>query len=163
VAGAEQSDDITTLAIRYSRPAGNKNEELRFTVKNRVEEIASLGGRLGEFAEVHQLTPNVIYDLNVALEEAVSNVIAYGYSDDQEHEILVRIRVEAGEVIAELQDDARPFNPLAAPEADISKSVDERALGGLGIHLMRKLMDGLEYQRLENKNRLIMKKKVQDL
>ena len=158
-AGAEQSDDITALAIRYLGPAGSKNGELQFTLKNRVAEIARLGERLGEFAAGHQLPPSVLYDLNLALEEAVTNIISHGYSDHREHEILVRIRVESGEVIAELKDDARAFNPLTAPEADVTTPLDEKTAGGLGIHLMRKLMDGIEYQRLEDGNLLIMKKK----
>jgi sigma-B regulation protein RsbU (phosphoserine phosphatase) len=160
-AGAEQSDDITTLAIRYLGLAGSNNEEVQFTLKNRIAEIAKLGERLGEFAAVHELTPSVLHDLNLALEEAVTNIISHGYSDDREHEILVRIRVELGEVIAELKDDGRPFNPLTAPEADVTTSLDERTAGGLGIHLMRKLMDGIQYQRLESGNLLIMKKNIE--
>jgi phosphoserine phosphatase RsbU/P len=157
-AGAEQSDDITALAIRYLGPAGSKNEELQVIIKNRLLEIARLSEQLDEFAARHQLTPSVQHDLNVALEEAITNTISYGYSDDREHEILVRIRVESGEVSAELQDDARAFNPLTAPDADVTSPLDERELGGLGIHLMRKLMDRIEYQRLEDRNLLIMKK-----
>ena len=160
-AGAEQADDITTLALRFLGPAGSNNGELQFTLKNRIAEIAALGERLGEFAAVHQLTPNVLHDLNLALEEAVTNIISHGYSDHREHEILVCIRVESGAVIAELKDDARPFNPLTVPEADATKPLDERTAGGLGIHLMRKLMDGIEYQRLEDGNLLIMKKKLE--
>jgi sigma-B regulation protein RsbU (phosphoserine phosphatase) len=161
-AGAEQSDDITTLAIRYLGPAGSNNGELQFTLKNNIAEIARLGERLGEFAAVHQqLTPNVLHDLNLALEEAVTNIISHGYSDHREHDILVRMRVEAGAVIVELKDDARAFNPLTAPEADVSAPLEERAAGGLGIHLMRKLMDGIEYQRLEDGNLLIMKKTLE--
>ena len=160
-AGAEQADDITTLAIRFLGAAGSNNGELRFTLKNRIAEIAALGERLGEFAAVHQLTPNVLHDLNLALEEAVTNIISHGYSDHREHEILVCIRVESGAVIAELKDDARPFNPLTVPEADATKPLDERTAGGLGIHLMRKLMDGIEYQRLEDGNLLIMKKNLE--
>jgi phosphoserine phosphatase RsbU/P len=160
-AGAEQSDDITALAIRYLGPAGRKNEELQFTLKNRLAEIARLGERLSEFAAAHQLAPSVLYDLNVALEEAVTNIISHGYSDHREHEILVRIRVESGEVIAEVKDDAEAFNPLTTPDADVTTPLDERTVGGLGIHLMRKLMDGIEYQRLEDGNLLIMKKNIE--
>jgi anti-sigma regulatory factor (Ser/Thr protein kinase) len=64
-------------------------------------------------------------------------------------------------VIVELKDDARAFNPLTAPEADVSAPLEERAAGGLGIHLMRKLMDGIEYQRMEDGNLLIMKKNLE--
>jgi sigma-B regulation protein RsbU (phosphoserine phosphatase) len=160
-ARAEQSDDITALAIRYLGPPASHHEELQITLKNRLPEIARLSERLGEFAAAHQLTASVLHDVNLALEEAVTNVISHGYAEDREHEIVVRIRVEADAVIAAVQDDARPFNPLIAPEADVSKPVDERTVGGLGIHLMRRLMDGLEYQRLEDRNLLIMKKNLE--
>jgi anti-sigma regulatory factor (Ser/Thr protein kinase) len=160
-AGAEQADDITTLAIRYLGPAESHDDELQFTLKNRIAEIAILGERLGEFASVHELTPNLLHDLNLALEEAVTNIISHGYSDHAEHQILVRIRIDSGVVITEVQDDARPFNPLTAPDADVTTPLDERTAGGLGIHLMRKSMDQIEYQRLENRNLLIMKKKVE--
>ncbi|HEX7230457.1 MAG TPA: ATP-binding protein, partial [Candidatus Binatia bacterium] len=158
-AGAEQADDITTLAIRYLGPAGSHNDELQFTLKNQIAEIARLSERLGEFAAAHEFTPNVRHDLNLALEEAVTNIISHGYSDHREHEIVVRIRIETGEIIAEVQDDARPFNPLTAPEADVTAPLDQRRAGGLGIHIMQKLMDGIEYRRLENGNLLILKKK----
>jgi sigma-B regulation protein RsbU (phosphoserine phosphatase) len=160
-AGAEQADDITTLAIRYLGPAESNSDEIQFTLKNRIAEIAILGERLGEFAAVHELTPNVLHDLNLALEEAITNIISHGYSDHLEHEILLRIRIESGEIIAEVQDDARPFNPLTAPEADVAAPLDKRRAGGLGIHLMQKLMDRIEYQRLQDGNLLILKRNLE--
>jgi len=159
-AGAEQSDDITTLAIRYLGPAGSNNDEIQFTLKNKIAAIAILGKRLGEFAAVHELTPNILHNLNLALEEAITNIISHGYSDQREHEILVRVRIESEAVIAQVQDDARPFNPLTAPEADVTAPLEERRAGGLGIHLMQKLMDRIEYQRLENGNLLTLKKNI---
>jgi serine/threonine-protein kinase RsbW len=66
--------------------------------------------------------------------------------------------VEPEEIRVELEDDGEPFNPLEVPEADTTKPLDERAVGGLGIHLARKLTDGLEYQRCGGKNLLVLKK-----
>jgi anti-sigma regulatory factor (Ser/Thr protein kinase) len=68
--------------------------------------------------------------------------------------------VQPGEVKAEVEDDGRPFNPLEAAEVDTAKPLEERTIGGLGIHLVRKLMDGLEYQRQEEKNLLIIRKQL---
>jgi anti-sigma regulatory factor (Ser/Thr protein kinase) len=99
-----------------------------------------------------------MHDLNLALEEILTNIISYGYTDNREHEIRVSLSVQPGEVTAEVEDDGRPFNPLEAPEPDTAKSLEEKMIGGLGIHLVRKLTDGLEYQRQEEKNRLVMKK-----
>ena len=159
-AGADQADDITALAIRYLGPAGSHNEQMQFTLKNRLPEIARLTERLGRFAADNELTPSVLHDINLALEEAVTNIISYGYSDNREHEILIHIRIKPGEVIVELKDDARAFNPLTAPQTDVTKPLDQRTVGGLGIHLMRNLMDKIEYLRLEDGNLLIMKKNI---
>lgn len=63
-----------------------------------------------------------------------------GYADDREHEIRVRLSAQPGEVSAEVEDDGQPFNPLEAPEPDMAKSLEERTIGGLRIHLVRRLM-----------------------
>jgi anti-sigma regulatory factor (Ser/Thr protein kinase) len=76
--------------------------------------------------------------------------------------IRVRLDVQPGEVKAEVQDDGQPFNPLEAAEVDTTKPLEERTIGGLGIHLVRKLMDGLEYQRQADRNLLILTKKTQE-
>ena len=102
-----------------------------------------------------------MHDLNLALEEILTNIISYGYTDNREHEIKVRLSVQPGEVKAEVEDDGQPFNPLAAPEADTTQSLEERTIGGLGIHLVRKLMDGLEYKRQGDRNLLTIRKKTQ--
>ena len=64
----------------------------------------------------------------------------------------MRLSVESGEIRVNVEDDGKPFNPLDAPEADTAKPLEERTVGGLGVHLVRKLMDGLEYQRRDGKN-----------
>jgi anti-sigma regulatory factor (Ser/Thr protein kinase) len=92
--------------------------------------------------------------------ELLTNVISYGYSNDGEHEITLRLRVEPEQIRVEVEDDGKPFNPLEVPEADTTKSLEERAVGGLGIHLVRKLTDGLEYQRHKGKNLLVMRKRL---
>jgi serine/threonine-protein kinase RsbW len=102
-----------------------------------------------------------MHDLNLALEEILANIISYGYSDNREHEIRVNLSVEPGKVRVDVEDDGQPFNPLEAPEADTTKPLEERTIGGLGIHLVRKLMDGLEYKRQGEKNLLTIKKKTQ--
>jgi serine/threonine-protein kinase RsbW len=70
--------------------------------------------------------------------------------------------MELGELKAEVEDDGQPFNPLEAPEVDTTKPLEERTIGGLGIHLVRKLMDGLDYQRQGDRNLLTMKKKTEE-
>ena len=88
------------------------------------------------------------------------NVISYGYRDTAEHEIVVRINLYDSMVRAEVEDDALPFNPLEAPEPDVTKPLEDRPVGGLGIHLTRKMMDNLEYRRMGLKNLFVMHKQI---
>jgi phosphoserine phosphatase RsbU/P len=155
---APQSDDITAMALRYFGTTANMSETLEIKLNNRLSEFDRLSQTLSEFGRQHGLGPNIVHDLNLTLEEIITNIISYGYTDSREHEIKVRLTVQPGEVKAEVEDDGQFFNPLEAPEPDTAKSLQERTIGGLGIHLVRKLMDGLEYQRQEGKNLLAMKK-----
>jgi sigma-B regulation protein RsbU (phosphoserine phosphatase) len=155
---APQSDDITALALRYFGTTANMSETLQIKLNNKVSELERFNQILTEFCQRHDLTSKVIHDLNLALEEILTNIISYGYTDNRDHEIRVSLSVQPGEVKAEVEDDGRPFNPLEVPEPNTAKPLEERTIGGLGIHLVRKLTDGLEYQRQEEKNRLVMKK-----
>ncbi len=131
---------------------------LEINLNNKLSELERFNRSLTEFGRQHGLAPKVVQDLNLALEEILTNIISYGYTDNCEHEIKVRLSMQPEEVRVDVEDDGQPFNPLAAPEADTTKPLEERTIGGLGIHLVRKLMDGLEYQRQEGKNLLIIKK-----
>ncbi len=137
-------------------------EHLEIKLSNKLSELDGFNQALAEFGRQHGLPDKVMHDLNLALEEILTNIISYGYTDKLEHDIKVRLRVEPGEIGIEVEDDGQPFNPLEAPEADTTKPLEERAIGGLGIHLVRKLMDGLEYKRQGDRNFLTVKKKTQE-
>jgi serine/threonine-protein kinase RsbW len=132
--------------------------DVEIKLRNKVSELTKANQALTEFGMQHGLSDNVMHDLSLALGEILTNIISYGYTDSGEHEITIRLSVESGEMRVDVEDDGRPFNPLEAPEADTTKPLEERTVGGLGVHLVRKLMDGLEYQRHEGKNLLVMKK-----
>ncbi|MGH7929760.1 MAG: ATP-binding protein, partial [Candidatus Binatia bacterium] len=158
--GAPQSDDITGLALLYFGATGQMREELEIKLTNQLSELERFSQTLTKFGQRHGLAPRVVHDLNLALEEILTNIVSYGYTDNREHEIKVRLSAQPGEVRAEVEDDGQPFNPLEAPEPDTAQSLEERTIGGLGIHLARKLMDGLEYRRRAGKNLLLMKKNL---
>jgi phosphoserine phosphatase RsbU/P len=157
---APQSDDITILALQYFGTAKQMLEPVEIRVHNKLSELDSANQTLTEFGRRHGLPESVLHDLNLVVGELLTNIISYGYVDDGEHEITVRLSVEPGEIRVEVEDDAKPFNPLEVPEADTTKPLDERVVGGLGIHLVRQLTDGLEYQRHEGKNLLTMRKRL---
>src|SRR5262245_9569532 len=157
---APQSDDITVLALRYFGTTEKMREELETKLHNKLAELRGFNQTLMEFGQHHGLASTVVHDLNLALEEILTNIISYGYTDGQEHEIRVRLSVRPGEVKAEVEDDGQSFNPLAAPEPHTAKALEERTIGGLGIHLVRTLMDGLEYKRQADRNILTIRKKT---
>ncbi len=112
---------------------------------------------LERFAREHRLPKEVVNAADLALEEHLTNLISYGFEDNQAHEIKVRFSVGA-DLILEVEDDGRAFNPLKWPEPDTSLPLERRPIGGLGIHLMRRFMDDLEYHSEGGKNRLCMRK-----
>ena len=138
------------------------NEGLEFKLNSTLSALEKLSEALTNFGRRNGLASKVVHDLNLALEEIFTNIISYGYSDNREHEIKVRLSAQPGEIRVTVEDDGRPFNPLEVPEPDTTKPLEERIVGGLGIYLVRKLMDGLEYKRQGNKNLLTIKKKTQE-
>jgi len=134
--------------------------QMAVSFKNQLAEIERLGQVVTDFAERHHWSPRALFEVNVSLEEILTNVISYGYEDDREHEITLRLAFIDGEMMAEIEDDGRPFNPLEMAEPDLDKPLEEREIGGLGIYLVRKFMTDLAYQRHGGKNRLTLKKKI---
>jgi sigma-B regulation protein RsbU (phosphoserine phosphatase) len=156
-----QSDDITLLALKYSQDEAHRDEPLKETklvvIKNKIEEMAFLAQEIDVFGEVNNLSFKVMMTINLVIEEMVSNIILYGYSDQFEHKIQVRFSCKGEQVIIMIEDDAMPFNPLEKATPDTNLSVDEREIGGLGIHLVRKMMDSVDYRRDLGKNKLTLK------
>ena len=95
-------------------------------------------------------------NINLALEELISNIIFYGYEDHNEHLIYVHFAIEDGYLITVIEDDGKAFNPLERPEVDTSTLLDDKPIGGLGIHFVKNLMDDLKYERVADKNTLTL-------
>ncbi len=133
---------------------------LSLLLRNDVSELERVAEAVSAWCQGNAVSAMAEYQVNVALDEIISNVIRHGWKDSGEHQLHVRISRVEDELRVEVEDDAAPFNPLEVPAPDITKPLEERPVGGLGIHLVRQLMDGLEYRRLDGKNLLIMKKKI---
>jgi sigma-B regulation protein RsbU (phosphoserine phosphatase) len=161
--GAPQSDDITIFILRYFGKGGHgahagKSEE--YQIKNDLSEIRVLADLVEIFGKKNGFSSDLINDINLSLEEIIHNTIAYGYKDDSIHFINVRISLKGKELLLEIIDDAKPFNPLEAPKPDVDESIEERTEGGLGIFLVRNIMDKMEYRREKDKNILLLKKTI---
>jgi anti-sigma regulatory factor (Ser/Thr protein kinase) len=162
-AGVAQSDDITIVTLKYLLDAkATMGESIAVELKNSLSEIERLARTADDFARHHQLSAETRRNVKLALDEILTNIVSYAYADADEHRIVARFALEHKTLTIEVEDDGRPFNPLEAPEPDIAQSLQERSIGGLGIHLVRKLTDELEYQRQNGRNILIMKLKVKE-
>ena len=127
-------------------------------IKNEISEINRVIDFVVSYCHEQHFSDDVCFDVQLAVEEAVTNIIKYGYQDQEKHSVLVRAWSEDREIVVEIVDDARAFNPLEAAEPDLSIPIEERPIGGLGIYLLRRVMDQLEYKREGSKNILRMVK-----
>jgi anti-sigma regulatory factor (Ser/Thr protein kinase) len=94
------------------------------------------------------------------LEEAVVNVINYAYPKEEHEYIYLSARMHEGSIVLVLTDTGKEFDPTAAPEADVTLSAEDRQIGGLGIFLIRQIMNEVKYERIEGKNVLTLEKKL---
>ena len=134
--------------------------QVSVTLRNEISEIERLSETVSRFWAENRLPPNLEADVSLALEEVVANVILHGYQGGGKHHVRVKVALEGGLVSAAVEDEGVAFNPLEAPEPDLNRPIEERPIGGLGIHLVRSLMDALEYRREGERNILVMKKRV---
>ena len=138
----------------------DKKKSLELT--NRLEEIEKLPVLLEEICSQWQLPVSVAASLNLVLEEAVVNVIQYAYPEGEEGTLTIDVEWKEQEQLLQftLSDAGKPFDPTAVPDADASLSVEERPIGGLGIFLIRQMMDCVEYRYYNNRNVLVMQKRI---
>jgi anti-anti-sigma factor len=129
-------------------------------IKNRLSELERVGHAVEEFGQRLGLPANVTFELSLAVDEVVTNIISYAYDDGREHKVVIRLEEQSGDIIVEIEDDGRPFNPLTVPEPRVDLPLEERPIGGLGMHLVRKVTDAVEYHRRGNRNLLVMRKKL---
>jgi anti-sigma regulatory factor (Ser/Thr protein kinase) len=129
-------------------------------LRNDLHEVKRLHETVAAFMAEHRLDQEMLFAFDLALEEVVVNVIHYAYEDASAHTIQVRLRCEPDAIVAEVEDDGRPYDPLQRSRpADLDRPLHERRVGGLGVHCVRELMDGLDYQRDGGRNRFVMKKR----
>jgi anti-sigma regulatory factor (Ser/Thr protein kinase) len=133
-------------------------DAVEMRLPNDLAALAALAERVEGFGAAQRLPASVVNALNVVLDEAVSNAINHGYDAGVHGEISVRLRRAPDDVLLEIEDDGRPFDPLQAPPPDLSLPLERRPIGGLGVHLIRNLMDEVSYARVGGRNVLKMVK-----
>lgn len=136
----------------------NKNKH--FVIENQIDELSSLYEKIDDLAEQWELSPGLAMNINLVIEEAVSNIIFYAYNDQSKHQIQIAVLLENGRITIKITDDGIPFNPLVQQQPDISLPAEERPVGGLGIFLISQIMDEMKYERIKNENILTLTKSI---
>ncbi len=158
---AAQSDDKTMLAIRYLGETPAETSEKHLVLHNDIKQIPQLAGFIETVAQAGSLNQGTAMSLNLALEEAVTNVILYAYPEGTDGMVEITAIIRPKKEIEFIVDDSgRPFDPTLAEQPDLELGVDERPVGGLGIHLVRSIMDKVSYAREGGHNILKMKKLI---
>ena len=158
--GAEQSDDLTMLAFHYTPQAFESTLNETLLLKNDVHEVAQLSEFIKSTLARLQLDKSLVQQLRLAIEEAVVNVIDYAYPAGVTGSIEVQLLSDGKRLKVIISDSGAAFDPTTKEEADTSLSAEDRQLGGLGILLMRELMDTINYERINGKNILTLIKNI---
>jgi serine/threonine-protein kinase RsbW len=130
------------------------------TLSNRIDELTRISSFLKQCADQWGIPEPVTLSLNLVIEEAFTNVVHYAYSDNQDHDIDLIVKKKNKELEITLIDDGKQYDPTEEKEPDITLSANDRPIGGLGILLIKKTMDNVSYFRKDNKNHLVIVKKV---
>ena len=134
------------------------SQSASITISNRRAEIEKVAEFIETFGATHGLSPEIIFKVNLALDEVVTNIIAYAYDDEADHQIAISVALDGQAMSIRVEDEGLAFNPLDAPVPNLKLGIDERPIGGLGVHIVRSVMDALEYHREGRRNIFIMRK-----
>ena len=161
VGDAQQSDDLTMFSFRLQSKAPIADPEspanighYSLVMRNDIQQIPTLA----EWIDSLGLPQTLNMPINLALEEAVSNVMLYAYPDSNSGRVLVEAEKSPKKVVFTITDSGVPFDPTQQEEPDITQSAEERPIGGLGIFLVRQIMDTIRYERTNDKNILTLTK-----
>ena len=130
--------------------------QLALKVENKVDELQHVYDAIKEFGRQEEWDARLAFRVQLVIEEMVINVMNYGHEDGS-HEIEITMDSEPDLLTIEITDDGKPFDPLEdAPEPDLAGSLEDRRVGGLGVYLVRTMMDDMSYRREQGKNHLVL-------
>jgi anti-sigma regulatory factor (Ser/Thr protein kinase) len=126
--------------------------EISVEIDNDISQIPKVGEAFDRFSEANGLAPAMVQTFHIIFDELLNNIITYGYGDDERHVVEVNIELAGKKLSVTITDDGVPFDPLSQEAPDTSLSIDEREIGGLGIHLVKSMSDECSYERKSDKN-----------
>jgi anti-sigma regulatory factor (Ser/Thr protein kinase) len=134
--------------------------EKKLILQNEVEQLSKLSDFIDSIAEELSIDSSMAMSLNLAIEEAVTNVVMYAYPEGEVGNVVIIANFTEGMLIFTISDNGIPFDPTSKTDADVTLNVEERPIGGLGIFLVKNLMDFVGYERKNGYNILTLKKKI---
>jgi serine/threonine-protein kinase RsbW len=129
-------------------------------IGNDIAQLAILSQAMERFGREHAVAPKSLVQLQVALDEIVSNVIKYAWPEGGSHEIRVRVTFDSGTMTIEVADDGRSFDPRRAPPPEHLPAGQRRRPGGVGLHMVKQFMDSFEYARIDGWNHSTLTKAI---
>ena len=160
VGDAEQSDDLTMMAIQYIRQQSDVRMRKSLVLPCDLQEVPRLNAFVEEVCQQVGFDEMVSMQVKVAVEEAVVNVMKYAYPPGQERDVTIEAASNELRLKFTIIDCGKPFDPTVQSEVDTTLSAQERKIGGLGIHIIRQNMDSINYERMDNLNVLTLRKKI---
>ena len=160
VGDAEQSDDLTLMAIQYIKQQRDVRMRKSIVLTNDIQEVPKLTAFVDAVCETVGFNSTVTMQVNLAIEEAVVNVMNYAYPRGKKGDVTVEAISNDIRLKFVIIDSGTPFDPTVHADVDTTLSAQERPIGGLGIHLVRKIMDSINYERVDNLNVLTLRKKL---
>ncbi len=142
---------------------GQPPKTFSFSLKNDFSELQSLGRQIESVGHALNLSKRCLFEINLALDELFTNIISYGFNDGNEHRIEVSLSAEDEVLSVVIVDDGVAFNPTVRQTPPLPEAVDDCRVGGLGIYLIKNLMDEVCYRREGEKNILTLKKKLETI
>lgn len=136
---------------------GTGRETLRLKLPSRFEAIESARSSVLRFLAPYEPGPRALFDIELVIEEVLTNVVKYAFRDGGTHEIHLTVRIEGDGVALQFEDDGMAFDPLRAPEPKAPSDIDEAVPGGLGIALLRRHCSSADYRRLGDRNVLVVR------
>lgn len=154
---AEQSDDLTMLAIRYTREKERDTFAEKIVLQNDVHQVPKLNAFVKDIAARNGLEKSAARRLQLAIEEVVVNIMDYAYSPGITGDIVIEAFCNEKRMKFVVSDEGMAFDPTAVKTPDLSQSVEDRPIGGLGIQLTRQMVDSLNYERIDGRNILTLR------
>ena len=153
VGDEEQSDDITIFCMRYvAWEVRDERATIELRLENKLSEINRCLQALTEMCERFKLPQEVQNNFSVVLDDLLNNVISYAFDDDETHSIDIVLSTDSQRFIVSVTDEGVEFDPFLRLDPDTDSGIEDRMIGGLGIHLIRNLMDDYSYRRVDGKN-----------